>query len=125
MNKLLLIGVGGVLGTLCRFGISTWVDQRSQSVFPMGTLAVNLAGCFLAGLLFPLLDQAGLTPDLRLAIFTGFLGGFTTFSAYGLQTVILGARGMMSLATLNVVVSNVAGLLMVWAGDRVAANFVR
>jgi CrcB protein len=118
MHKLVLIGVGGLLGTLCRYGFSTWVDERSHSSFPYGTLAVNLAGCFAAGLLFPLLEQAGLSPDLRLAVFTGFLGGFTTFSAYGLQTLVLADGGMRVLAVANVLASNLAGLLMVWLGDR-------
>jgi CrcB protein len=94
------------------------VDERSHSSFPYGTLAVNLAGCFAAGLLFPLLEQAGLSPDLRLAVFTGFLGGFTTFSAYGLQTLVLADGGMRVLAVANVLASNLAGLLMVWLGDR-------
>jgi CrcB protein len=125
MHKLVLIGVGGLLGTLCRFGLSTWVDARSHSSFPYGTLVVNLLGCFAAGLLFPLLEQAGLSPDLRLAIFTGFLGGFTTFSAYGLQTMVLAHGGMMSMATVNVLVSNVAGLLMVGLRDRVATAMIR
>ena len=88
-------------------------------------MAVNVVGCFVAGLLFPLLEQAGLSPDLRLAIFTGFLGGFTTFSAYGLQTMVLANGGMMSMAVVNVLASNVAGLAMVWAGDRVAGSLIR
>ena len=116
MNKLLWIAVGGVVGTLCRYMFSTWVDQRSQSTFPYGTLAVNLVGCFIAGLLFPIFERAAIPPEMRLAVFTGFLGGFTTFSAYGLQTFILVDGGLMSLAAVNIVVSNLAGLAMVWLG---------
>lgn len=119
MHKLVLIGVGGLLGTLCRYGLSTWADERAQSSFPWGTLLVNLVGCFVAGFLFPLLDAAGVSTEVRLAVFAGFLGGFTTFSAYGLQTLVLATGGMMSLAMLNVVASNVAGLFMVWVGHRV------
>jgi CrcB protein len=111
------IGLGGLLGTLCRYGLTTWVEQRAVSPFPYGTVVINLAGCFLAGLLFPLLEQASVAPELRLAVFTGFLGGFTTFSAYGLQTVALANGGMVSMAALNVVVSNVAGLALVWIGS--------
>ena len=116
MHKLLLIALGGLLGTLCRYGLSTWMEARSHSSFPYGTLAVNLVGCFLAGLLFPLLEQAAVAPELRLAVFSGFLGGFTTFSAYGLQTVVMAHGGMVGMAALNVFVSNVAGLAMVWLG---------
>jgi CrcB protein len=117
MNKLLWIAAGGVIGTLCRYVFSTWVDERSHSSFPYGTLAVNLAGCFLAGLLFPIFERAAIPVEMRLAVFTGFLGGFTTFSAYGLQTMVLVDGGMMSMAALNVVASNVTGLLMVWLGS--------
>ena len=116
MNKLGWIAVGGVLGTLCRYLLSAWIDERSQSSFPYGTLVVNLTGCFIAGLLFPVLDHASVSPELRLAVFTGFLGGFTTFSAYGLQTAVLANSEMVSLAALNVVLSNVGGLAMVWLG---------
>jgi len=116
MYKLALIGLGGLLGTLSRYWISLWVDARSQSAFPYGTMAVNLAGCFAAGFLFQLLEQSAISPGLRLAIFTGFLGGFTTFSAYGLQTFVLARGGMLSMAAVNAIASNVFGLAMVWIG---------
>lgn len=124
MSKLIWIALGGLLGTLCRYGLSAWLDGRSQSPFPYGTLAVNLLGCFVAGFLFPLLEQATVTPELRLAVFTGFLGGFTTFSAYGLQTVILATGGLWSMAALNLFLSNVAGLAMVWAGGALSRSIV-
>jgi len=120
MNKLLWIAVGGLVGTLCRYFFSTWVDERSHSSFPYGTLAVNLTGCFFAGLLFPLFERIAVPADLRLAVYTGFLGGFTTFSAYGLQTIVLSSGGMFSLAAINVVVSNIGGLFMVWLGSSLA-----
>lgn len=125
MYKLVLIAFGGLLGTLTRYALSTWADQRAQSSFPYGTLVVNLAGCFVAGFLFPLLEQASVSPELRLAVFTGFLGGFTTFSAYALQTVALLNGGMLSMATANVLVSNVAGLMMVWLGRGLSRALVQ
>ena len=88
------------------------------------TLAVNLLGCFVAGFLFPLLEQATVAPELRLAVFTGFLGGFTTFSAYSLQTVILATGGLWSMAALNIFLSNAAGLAMVWAGGALSRSIV-
>jgi CrcB protein len=117
MNTLIWIATGGLVGTLSRYVLSTWVDERSHSSFPYGTLAVNLVGCFVAGLLFPLFERSGIPTNLRLAVFTGFLGGFTTFSAYGLQTVVLANGGMLPMAAINVVVSNLGGLLMVWLGN--------
>jgi CrcB protein len=124
MSKLIWIALGGLLGTLCRYGLSAWLDGRSQSPFPYGTLAVNLLGCFIAGFLFPLLEQATVAPELRLAVFTGFLGGFTTFSAYGLQTVMLANGGMLSMAAVNVLLSNMAGLALVWAGGALSRSFM-
>jgi CrcB protein len=116
MYKLTLIGLGGLLGTLSRYWISEAVDQRTQSSFPYGTVVVNFAGCFAAGFLFQLLGQTALSPELRLAVFTGFLGGFTTFSAYALQTFVLTRGGILSMAAVNVIASNFFGLAMVWVG---------
>jgi CrcB protein len=123
MNKLVLIALGGMLGTLCRHGLATWVEQRAPSQFPYGTVVINLAGCFVAGLLFPLFEHWSVTPELRLAVFTGFLGGFTTFSAYGLQTVVL-ADGLLWIAALNVLVSNAVGLALVWIGISLSRAFL-
>jgi CrcB protein len=117
MYKLALIGAGGLLGTLCRYAISVWVDGRSQSSFPYGTLAVNVVGCFAAGFLFQWVEGTTLSPEMRLAIFTGFLGGFTTFSAYGLQTHALTRDGRLTAAALNVLLSNILGLVSVWVGN--------
>ena len=124
MYKLTLIGMAGLLGTLCRFALSAAVDERSHSSFPYGTMVVNLGGCFVAGFLFPLMEQAAISPDLRLAVFTGFLGGFTTFSAYALQTVVLANGGMLTMAAMNVIVSNVAGLALVWVGGSLSRSLV-
>jgi len=123
MHKLVLIALGGMLGTLCRYGLATWVEQRAPSPFPYGTVVINLAGCFVAGLLFPVFEQASIAPELRLAVFTGFLGGFTTFSAYGLQTVVL-ADGLLWVAVLNVLVSNAVGLALVWIGINLSRSFL-
>jgi CrcB protein len=116
MHKLVLIGLGGLAGTFCRYGIAEWVEGRAQSAFPFGTLVVNLMGCFAAGFLFQTFEHMAVPIDLRLAVFTGFLGGFTTFSAYALQGLVLTRGGMGSLAVLNVVASNAAGLALVWVG---------
>jgi len=125
MYKLVVIAVGGLVGTLSRYALSTWVDDRAQSSIPYGTIVVNLAGCFAAGFLFPLLEKATVSPELRLAVFTGFLGGFTTFSAYALQTVSLARNGTFSTATANVLISNIAGLMMVWLGGGFSRSLVQ
>jgi fluoride exporter len=121
MQRLLLIGLAGLLGTLGRYGLSGIVARRFGETFPTGTLLVNVVGCFLAGFLFHLMYERFLINEVvRTAIMIGFLGGFTTFSSFGLQTFTLLRDGEIGLATLNVLASNIAGLLMVWAGYSVA-----
>jgi CrcB protein len=119
--RLLLIGLAGLLGTLARYALSGFIARRFGETFPTGTLVVNIVGCFLAGFLFYLMQERFLVNDIvRTAILIGFLGGFTTFSSFGLQTFTLLRDGEMGLATMNVLVSNVAGLLTVWAGYSLA-----
>ena len=101
------------------------MDTRAQSSIPYGTIVVNLVGCFAAGFLFSLFEKAAVSPELRLAVFTGFLGGFTTFSAYALQTVLLAKNGMLSTATANVLISNIAGLMMLWLGGGLSRSLVQ
>ncbi len=121
MPRLLLIGLAGLLGTLARYALSGFIARRFGETFPTGTLVVNIVGCFLAGFLFYLMQERFLVNDIvRTAIMIGFLGGFTTFSSFGLQTFTLLRDGEMGLATMNVLVSNVAGLLTVWAGYSLA-----
>ena len=121
MQRLLLIGLAGLLGTLGRYGLSGIVARRFGETFPTGTLVVNVVGCFLAGFLFHLMYERFLINEvLRTAIMIGFLGGFTTFSSFGLQTFTLLRDGEIGLATVNVLASNIAGLLTVWAGYSVA-----
>jgi len=125
MYKLVLIALGGLVGTLSRYALSTWVDERALSSIPYGTIVVNLAGCFVAGFLFPLMEKFAVAPELRLAVFTGFLGGFTTFSAYALQSIALARSGALSTATANVLISNIVGLMMVWLGGGLSRSLVQ
>jgi fluoride exporter len=121
MQRLVLIGLAGLLGTLSRYALSGVVARRFGETFPTGTLVVNVIGCFLAGFLFYLLQDRFLINEVvRTAIMIGFLGGFTTFSSFGLQTFTLLRDGEVALALANVLISNVAGLLTVWAGYSLA-----
>lgn len=114
MQKTIL---AGLLGTLCRFWLSGFVARKYGETFPWGTLVVNVIGCFLAGSLFYLTEERFLVnPMVRSAILIGLLGGFTTFSSFGLQTFSLLRDGQFGLATLNITFSNLLGLVMVWAG---------
>jgi len=117
MGKLLLIGLAGFIGTLSRYWLSGVVARRYGETFPMGTLLVNLVGCFMVGLLFYLLQERFLVNQtVRTVILIGFLGGFTTFSSFGLQTFTLLQDGEFGLAALNILGANVIGLVLVWAG---------
>lgn len=117
MQKVLLIGLAGLIGTVGRYALSGVIARRFGETFPAGTLVVNIVGCFLAGLLFYLLQERNLVnPATRTVVMIGFLGGFTTFSSFGLQTFTLLRDGEFWFATLNIVGSNFLGLLMVWAG---------
>jgi CrcB protein len=117
MLRILLVGLAGLAGTLCRYWLAGAVARRYGEAFPWGTLAVNLAGCFAAGLLFHVMQERGaFNETARAAVFVGLLGGFTTFSSYGLQTFALLREGRVGVAALNVVASNLLGLLLVWAG---------
>ena len=117
MQKTIFIALAGLAGTLIRYWLSGFVARQYGETFPWGTLAVNLIGSFLAGAIYYLAEERFLiSPPVRTIIFIGLLGGFTTFSSYGLQTFTLLRDGEIGLATLNIAVSNVLGLFMVWAG---------
>jgi len=121
MIRLLLIGLAGFVGTLGRYWLSGIVARRYGETFPLGTLTVNLLGCFVVGLLFYLMQERFLVnQNVRTVVLIGVLGGFTTFSSFGLQTFTLLQDNEIALAVLNVVASNVLGLLLVWAGYSLA-----
>lgn len=90
------ISLGAVAGALCRYGLNLWVGQRFGSEFPYATLLINVTGCFLMGCFttYAQLRAAPLDPQLRLMVTTGFLGSYTTFSSYELDTAKLLDRNL-------------------------------
>lgn len=117
MQKIIFIALAGLVGTLLRYWLSGFVARQYGETFPWGTMAVNLIGCLVAGAVFFLTEERFLlSPTVRTVILIGLLGGFTTFSSYGLQTFTLLRDGEIGLAILNVVMSNILGLFMVWIG---------
>ncbi len=116
MLKLIALLVGGALGTLFRYTVSGLTYRLFVGVFPWGTLIVNLTGSFLIGVLWGLFEMKSLSPQARAFVFMGFLGGFTTFSTYTLETLNLLREGEIKLAVLNVAASNMLGLALVIAG---------
>ena len=114
----LLVGCGGFLGALLRYGVRGLVQRSVPAAsFPYGTLCANLLGCLLIGVLAGLVESRQLfTPEQRAFVFVGVLGGFTTFSTFGFETVALARDGALLAAIANVGVHVVLGLALVWWG---------
>ncbi len=118
LRTLFLIGTGGFIGSILRYLVSGYAQQLSKSIqFPFGTLAVNILGCALVGFLAELADQRGvITGETRAFLIVGLLGGFTTFSAFGNETMNLLRDGELWLACGNIIGHTVLGLGAVWLG---------
>ncbi|ACZ19695.1 CrcB protein [Thermanaerovibrio acidaminovorans DSM 6589] len=113
----LYVALGGGAGALARYLMSTGVQQRVNGVgFPVGTVVVNIVGCFLAGFVWTLLSYREVDHHIRLALMVGFLGGFTTFSSFALETVNMLRQSNPFYAVLNVLIQNGAGILSLWMG---------
>jgi len=119
MEKFAYIALGGAAGSVLRYLVHGAVQRWSGSMFPWGTFAVNISGCLLIGLLAGLF--AGPYPareEIRLGILVGILGGYTTFSTFGLDTLVLADNRRYGLAAANMLSSCAVGLLAVWLGAR-------
>ena len=125
MREVLLVASFGALGAASRYGVGMASQRLWGNAFPFGTLLVNLVGCFLLGfLMHVVVEREGFNADLRAALGVGFLGAFTTFSTFGLDTFGLIEHRQYSLAGLNVAVNVIAGLLLVWAGVSLARYLI-
>ena len=116
MAKILAVMIGCAFGGAVRFLITMYVNKLGH--FPYGTLTVNLIGCFLIGIISTLLTErfTGVSPYLSLLLTVGFLGGLTTFSSFGNETMLLLKTGLVMQAMLNVALNTLGGLLAVWLG---------
>jgi CrcB protein len=124
LKHLLLVGAGGFLGSVARALLSNLVQQSSHSQFPWGTLAVNVIGCFVIGLLAQLGEARDIfSHDTRAFLFVGLLGGFTTYSSFGNETINLWRQGTGWLALGNIAVQMVLGLGAVLIGRWTAERF--
>ena len=124
MRSIFVVALGGAVGSVVRLKLSGWVLHRTiEWRFPLGTFLVNVIGCLVIGILAGYAAKEDLlSPDARLFLFTGLLGGFTTFSAFGLETFYLMRRGDLLVAGIYVVGSVLAGLVALWLGFGLAPN---
>jgi len=116
--KYLYIGLGGAVGSIIRFVFSKlFQDYFKASFFPIGTLLVNIIGAFLIGIIFEIYDQNFvISPELKLLLATGFCGGFTTFSTFSNETMIMFSEGDYFYASIYIVSSVFFSLLAVYLG---------
>jgi CrcB protein len=118
MGKILLVGCGGFIGSVGRYLVGGWMHRwLDTTLFPVGTLTVNMVGCFLIGLCGGLAESRQMfSVEGRLFLFIGIFGGFTTFSSFGLETLNLIRDNALLAACGNVAAQLIGGLLAVWLG---------
>lgn len=122
--KWIFIAIGGAGGSILRYAMEGWIQRMSSGNFPIGTLSVNVLGCFAIGLLAGFLTGPLLIrEELRIGLSVGLLGGFTTFSAFGLESYGLATRGEYFLAGLNMLISCGLGFLAVVIGYQLAVRW--
>ena len=116
MVQVFLLMLGGAIGSGLRFGVSSWVQHSVLHSFPLGILSVNVIGSFFIGFCWSMAEAFHFATQTRAFLFTGLFGGFTTFSSFALDTSSLFRNGEPKLALLNIVASNVIGLIAVFTG---------
>ena len=123
MKILFAIGAGSFMGGIFRYLLSQFIQSKTLLVFPFGTLAVNIIGCFLIGLVFGLSERGNVSTEWRLFLATGILGGFTTFSAFSYETVSLLRDGQLWYAMAYIVSSVTIGVVATFIGISVIKLF--
>ncbi|MBI1175958.1 fluoride efflux transporter CrcB [bacterium] len=121
MKDLAWIALAGAVGTVSRYAVAGWAQKLGGAKFPWGTLAVNMIGCFLFGLIFALAEERFvLSSRVRIIFLTGFMGAFTTFSTFGFETAGMVRDGQWISALTNLAVQNVGGIICVLLGFALA-----
>lgn len=124
MVKLLFLLLGGAIGTVCRYGLITGIERSVVHSFPLGILSVNVLGSFLIGVLWSFAEAFHFPVNIRIFLFTGLLGGFTTFSSFALDTMVLMKAGEYKFAFLNMLANNLFGFTAVFLGFILAKNIL-
>ncbi|MBI4706496.1 MAG: fluoride efflux transporter CrcB [Candidatus Omnitrophica bacterium] len=116
MLRFFLVAAGGAIGTGCRYLLSGLDYKLSGGIFPVSTIFINLLGSFVIGILWGLFERSAISPNMRMFVFIGVLGGFTTFSTFCLENFNLIRDGELRIALWNILFSNLFGLLFVFIG---------
>ncbi|NQU17853.1 MAG: fluoride efflux transporter CrcB [Candidatus Saganbacteria bacterium] len=116
MKTILAIALGGSIGALSRYGLSWFIFKHIKTYFPISTLAVNLIGAFLIGLLWGLFEQIKIPTNIRIFIYIGILGSFTTFSTFALDNYAMLKEGKILAAASNILITNILGIGLVFFG---------
>ncbi|HEY3245121.1 MAG TPA: fluoride efflux transporter CrcB [Phycisphaerae bacterium] len=125
LNKFTLVMAGGAVGSLLRYLVQGWGQALTKGTFPVGTLAVNVMGCFVIGVLnMVFAERIPIRMEYRVGLTVGVLGGFTTFSSFGWETFSMANEGQGLRAMMNMLLSITLGFLAVLAGYRIAERWV-
>lgn len=114
--KIISISTGAVIGALGRYFVGDWAHKYLPADFPYGTMVVNLSGCLVIGILWGMFEKFEFSSNLRLFLFIGILGSYTTFSSFGLETFNLLRDGEIKFSLINMLASNIFGVILVFAG---------
>ena len=125
LTNIIMVAIGGAAGALCRYGLCGLVNMIIKPELKLGTIAVNLLGCFLMGLLLSVFhSRISISDNIKLMVLTGFLGAFTTFSTYTLESVSYMLDGKILLAAANIVISTVISLPLLFLGMKLGSSTI-
>ena len=125
MKNITLVALGGSAGAVARYALTRVISDTVIHHYPWATLVINLSGCFFIGIMFVLFEEALVSDELKALLSVGFLGAFTTFSTYSLETINLFHAGHIKSGLTNIALSNIAGIFFVFAGFYVGKLIVR
>ncbi len=123
IRNILLVGLGGSIGSILRYLCQRFFNESNFHTFPWATFLVNIIGCLIIGIIFAAMERSMISQPIRLLLATGFCGGFTTFSAFALENVLLMKAGETTTWVVYTIISVVVGIASVFAGIALGRSF--